>query len=219
MSARIEEILEVVQEVRENHRCSEKDRLIKETRIEAVYAVAIRQLRPEVKLAVDFDKLLDQWLIHNSDELRRVILNHCVEPSDEEFIEQVFHKASEEELHLAEEFGLEVFDETFLEGKEKLRIHLIKERNKSLLRRAKLEWLQEQNGDIRCEICSFSFFQTYGELGKGFIEAHHTKPISSLTPGTIVHIEDLIPVCSNCHSMLHHHRPWLTAENLQETMP
>ncbi len=57
-----------------------------------------------------------------------------------------------------------------------------------------------------CSICGFDFEAKYGELGKGFIEVHHIIPISErggnyrLNP-----ITDLIPVCSNCHSMIHRH--------------
>jgi 5-methylcytosine-specific restriction enzyme A len=55
-----------------------------------------------------------------------------------------------------------------------------------------------------CAVCEFDFEKVYGERGKGFIEVHHTEPLGSLTeekiidPGT-----DLIPVCSNCHRMIH----------------
>ena len=55
-----------------------------------------------------------------------------------------------------------------------------------------------------CKICSFSFGNTYGSYGEGFIHVHHIVPLSemgggySLNPGT-----DLIPICPNCHSMLH----------------
>ena len=32
----------------------------------------------------------------------------------------------------------------------------------------------------RCMVCDFDFEEVYGELGKDFIEVHHTKPLSSL---------------------------------------
>lgn len=57
---------------------------------------------------------------------------------------------------------------------------------------------------LKCAVCGFDFEKVYGERGKGFIEIHHTKPLSLLgneqivDPGT-----DLIPVCSNCHKMIH----------------
>ena len=49
-----------------------------------------------------------------------------------------------------------------------------------------------------------NFEEKYGELGKDYIEVHHIKPISEIDSEYVVDPEkDLIPVCSNCHSMLH----------------
>jgi len=73
----------------------------------------------------------------------------------------------------------------------------------------------EVNGDS-CKICSFSFGKTYGEHGEGFIHVHHIIPVSqmgvsySLNPAT-----DLIPVCPNCHSMLHRRQKVLLPEGLK----
>ena len=47
-----------------------------------------------------------------------------------------------------------------------------------------------------------NFEQTYGELGKDFIEVHHLHPVSQ-GERKVNPIEDLIPLCSNCHSMIH----------------
>lgn len=58
-----------------------------------------------------------------------------------------------------------------------------------------------------CVVCSFSFDLFYGAgHARGFIEVHHTKSVTEMD-GAILNIEtDLIPVCSNCHSMLHTRR-------------
>jgi putative restriction endonuclease len=140
-------------------------------------------------------------------------------------INNTFHKADEEatlsleeDSTLADEFGFAINDSEFIEGKEKLRIHLIKERNPSLVKLAKEKWAAENSGNIPCLICSFSFFETYGEIGKGFIEAHHLLPLSELVPGVNTRIEDLAPVCSNCHSMIHRHKPWLSITELREIL-
>ncbi|MDR3355786.1 MAG: HNH endonuclease [Spirochaetaceae bacterium] len=58
-----------------------------------------------------------------------------------------------------------------------------------------------------CNICGFDFEKTYGELGKEYIEVHHITPIGVLSTaegyeGTDPE-RDLIPLCSNCHSMIH----------------
>jgi 5-methylcytosine-specific restriction protein A len=45
-------------------------------------------------------------------------------------------------------------------------------------------------------------------LGAGFIQVHHTVPLSSIgTEYVIDPIRDLIPVCPNCHAMLHRKTP------------
>lgn len=55
-----------------------------------------------------------------------------------------------------------------------------------------------------CRICKFSFEETYGEIGKEFIHVHHITPIHSIGKTyKIDYVNDLIPVCPNCHAMLH----------------
>ena len=55
-----------------------------------------------------------------------------------------------------------------------------------------------------CQICEFDFLEEYGELGNGFIHVHHLVPISKReTAYTVNPLKDLIPVCPNCHAMLH----------------
>lgn len=57
---------------------------------------------------------------------------------------------------------------------------------------------------LKCAVCGFDFFQAYGEQGKGFIEVHHIKPLCTFQNEDVVNPEtDLLPVCSNCHRMIH----------------
>jgi len=90
----------------------------------------------------------------------------------------------------------------------------MKERSSDLVRRAKQRRLQTDK-KLSCQVCGFSFLDKYGELGAGFIEAHHLFPISQLTETTETKIEDLALVCSNCHRMLHRRRPWLSLDELK----
>jgi 5-methylcytosine-specific restriction protein A len=67
-----------------------------------------------------------------------------------------------------------------------------------------------------CAVCSFDFEKTYGEIGKGFIHVHHLTPVSQIGKSYQVDpINDLIPVCPNCHSMLHRQEPPLTIDELK----
>jgi 5-methylcytosine-specific restriction enzyme A len=61
----------------------------------------------------------------------------------------------------------------------------------------------EREGKLACEVCGFDFAASYGEIGVGFIEAHHLVPIAKLTKLRISSLSDLALVCSNCHRMLH----------------
>ena len=68
-----------------------------------------------------------------------------------------------------------------------------------------------------CQICGFSFEDKYGEIGKNVIEVHHKKMVSEMDEDYIVKpIEDLVPVCSNCHTMLHRKDPPFMPEELKE---
>lgn len=68
-----------------------------------------------------------------------------------------------------------------------------------------------------CMACGFDFEKVYGDIGKDFIEVHHTKPLSSLQGETNIDVEnDLVCVCSNCHSMIHRRKnKVLTIEELK----
>jgi 5-methylcytosine-specific restriction protein A len=67
-----------------------------------------------------------------------------------------------------------------------------------------------------CEACLFDFEEHYGPRGKGFIEAHHTKPVETLMEGSKTRLEDLVLLCANCHRMVHAARPWLSIDQLRE---
>ena len=55
-----------------------------------------------------------------------------------------------------------------------------------------------------CSVCGTNFAKMYGELGKGFIHVHHIMPISTIGKEyKLDPIKDLVPVCPNCHAMLH----------------
>jgi 5-methylcytosine-specific restriction enzyme A len=58
---------------------------------------------------------------------------------------------------------------------------------------------------VRCFICNFSFDEQYeGMMPEGYIEVHHLKPISSYDEEHYIDpIDDLRPLCANCHRMVH----------------
>jgi 5-methylcytosine-specific restriction protein A len=69
-----------------------------------------------------------------------------------------------------------------------------------------------------CRVCGFDFEMRYGKIGKGFIHVHHIKALSKIGKRYKVNaIKDLIPVCPNCHAMLHQNPP-LTVEQLRRRL-
>jgi 5-methylcytosine-specific restriction protein A len=108
-------------------------------------------------------------------------------------------------------------DEEFAEAEEGrilTRVYRSRERSRKLIEMKKASVLKA-NGSLKCEACSFDFAETYGERGKGFIEAHHIKPVHTLAVGDKTRLEDLVLLCSNCHRIIHARQPWLTIEDLR----
>ena len=66
---------------------------------------------------------------------------------------------------------------------------------------------EQCGGRLTCCVCGFDFLDTYGEIGKDFIEVHHLVPLSSYDEEVYVDPKkDLVCLCSNCHSMVHRKR-------------
>ena len=56
----------------------------------------------------------------------------------------------------------------------------------------------------KCIVCGFSFEDKYGPIVSGKIHVHHLKPISEVNEMYVVDpINDLVPVCPNCHLVMH----------------
>ncbi|MED1471779.1 HNH endonuclease [Bacillus salipaludis] len=120
-------------------------------------------------------------------------------------------------LYEIDRIGFTEDDEGFPEGKVKLKQHLVRERNPLVIKLAKERFLQK-HGKLFCEVCEFDFQQHYGELGDGYIEGHHTKPVSEMEDNQETKVEDIALVCANCHRMLHRKRPWLSTSDLKQLL-
>ena len=71
---------------------------------------------------------------------------------------------------------------------------------------------------VNCCICDFNFSKTYGEIGAGFIHIHHIDRVAD-SGVRIVDVEkDLIPICPNCHAMIHRETPPMNPEKLKQIM-
>ncbi len=69
----------------------------------------------------------------------------------------------------------------------------------------------------KCQSCGFDFQEKYGELGNEYIEVHHRVPVSEMAGSyRLDPVRDLVPVCSNCHAMIHRAKPPLTVDQLSQ---
>ena len=72
---------------------------------------------------------------------------------------------------------------------------------------------------LSCLACGFNFGETYGELGSDFTIVHHVTPVSEIGPDYTIDVrKDLIPVCGNCHAMIHREDPPLSLESLKNIL-
>lgn len=66
---------------------------------------------------------------------------------------------------------------------------------------------------LNCSICAFNFEDAYGEVGKDYIHIHHLNELSLMGgQHELEPIRDLVPVCANCHAILHRRRPAYSIE-------
>ncbi len=71
----------------------------------------------------------------------------------------------------------------------------------------------------RCMVCDLDFEARYGNIGRGFIHVHHTVPLASVPEGyRLDPLTDLVPVCPNCHAMLHRTAVVLSVAELKERL-
>lgn len=107
---------------------------------------------------------------------------------------------------------IQVFDEDIIiqEGKKIIVEKEIYTRSKKL-RDYSLEYYKDHGG-LNCTCCNFNFSKFYGkEIGEGFIELHHKKPIfqyqdEDLNKTIKIAVLNITPLCSNCHRIIHRNR-------------
>lgn len=67
-----------------------------------------------------------------------------------------------------------------------------------------------------CFGCGKTMEEMYGKIAKGFIHIHHVRPISTVPEGSQPDIDDLLPLCPNCHAVVHLKRPPFSIDELKE---
>lgn len=70
-----------------------------------------------------------------------------------------------------------------------------------------------------CAACGFDFEQVYGDIGKNYIHVHHIVPLSSIGKTyKIDPVKDLVPVCPNCHAMIHTSKKPLSIKKIRKRL-
>ena len=103
----------------------------------------------------------------------------------------------------------DINDKSFLEGTMKTITVNAYERNP----KARQECIVKYG--CNCFICGFNFEKKYGVIGREFIHVHHIKPLSEIKEKYEIKVEDLRPVCPNCHAMLHKRIPAYSIEEIK----
>ena len=68
-----------------------------------------------------------------------------------------------------------------------------------------------------CKACGEKLSAKYGEIAHELVHVHHIKPLSTLGVATAVDpIRDLVPLCPNCHNVIHRTNPPMSLQSLQD---
>ncbi|MCY3687609.1 MAG: HNH endonuclease [Gammaproteobacteria bacterium] len=68
-----------------------------------------------------------------------------------------------------------------------------------------------------CNGCGLEMGTRYGSIAAGLIDIHHVTPVSKLAAGYIIDPKrDLVPLCPNCHAVVHRQVPPLTVNELRK---
>jgi len=71
----------------------------------------------------------------------------------------------------------------------------------------------------RCYCCNMDFGEVYGSSADGYIEVHHITPASEMGPGYKLNpVTELVPVCSNCHSVVHLTKPARSVDEVKAVL-
>jgi len=144
------------------------------------------------------------FLMSNIETLENLFSNNFNYPFVVEGLKEINHSTqNKKEVH--------IFDENLYinEGRKKLRTTAFVERSGQLRNFAINKFLIKDR--LLCRVCDFDFYRIYGTIGSRFIEIHHIKPIYMYedTDTTILFeqaIDNLCPLCANCHRMIHRNR-------------
>jgi 5-methylcytosine-specific restriction protein A len=76
---------------------------------------------------------------------------------------------------------------------------------------------------VRCVVCRLDFGERYGSAGQGYIEVHHLNPFAERMDAiagiaVLTKLDEVVPVCANCHRVIHRQRPAITISELKAAL-
>ena len=104
------------------------------------------------------------------------------------------------------------------EGAERQVTRNIRERDPAARRAAEAYW-RGLRGGLICEGCGLDFGKRYGPRGEGFMHFHHRTPLAEAEGQRVVDgARDLVPLCPNCHAIVHRGEKVLDIEVLRQLL-
>ncbi|MBP3887988.1 MAG: hypothetical protein J6F30_10160 [Cellulosilyticum sp.] len=131
---------------------------------------------------------------------------------EEKIIQPKVEAKLEETPHIVES---QVATETVREDKETEMVETVQTEasNTDYKSRIKKECI-EYYGAI-CDICGFDFGYTYGEAYESCIQVHHVNHVDDEITEDTHPTKDLIPVCCNCHHVMHSQNPPISVDQMR----
>ena len=84
-------------------------------------------------------------------------------------------------------------------------------------RNAKARQLCIEHYGTDCFICKQNMAAIYGDTASGLVHVHHVKPLAEISEEYQVDpVKDLVPICPNCHAVIHRKYPPYTVQEVTE---
>lgn len=156
----------------------------------------------------DVDNLIADWIFRGTNDLRNYLIQG-VDEEDKNRLNSFFDTFSKSNFSLPEEIDEKESRQLTEGAKRKITVN-------SYERSEEARRICINHYGTKCAICNFDFSKKYGSAGKGIIHVHHKKELSEIGEKYEVDpIKDLIPVCPNCHAIIHSRKRAYSIEEIK----
>ena len=207
---------------KEGHKGNMLNTLIKATEV-SLPALITRYVRPDFECIYDDIYSIEEMLLYaaklKSDEILASQSGYISWKAIDAYI-RFYAQKHDIDLTAIKQPEVKTVDSTEAEDEEQERYEGRLTEAKVLRRqrnRAARQQCLKASGYM-CYVCGFNFEKTYGDIGKNFLEVHHTKPLATYDDEHPIPQSELVALCSNCHSMVHSKREELDVNELKEML-